>query len=146
LGILGGCFNASNEDDDTNLNVLINKYELAGVRDFITFSRKMEIIEKNKNVLQKFKEDTLWKEVSRPGCVVFNKHRPRVGTKVCNRRPIRGDNAKNKGVIIANDEMNGTAIGVRWDSGIESHGLQCGVRGLGIKINPRWGLTELLYY
>ncbi len=30
------------------------------------------------------------------------------------------------GEIIANDEDNGTEIGVRWDDGSERHNLHCG--------------------
>jgi hypothetical protein len=113
---------------DSNLDTIVNKYDLTGVRNVITFSRKMDkTVGNSERKCKQLKlclentENELWPLRKVPaGSVVNYNHRPPIGTKV-----VLNDNYRRRGVIIANDEDNRTEIGVRWDDGTERHNLQC---------------------
>ncbi len=69
---------------------------------------------------------------AKPGKLVnIFEYRPPVGTRVQlnDEQFTSGVRVGAKGTIIANNEDNGTEIGVRWDNGRESHNLWCGKRG-----------------
>jgi hypothetical protein len=128
---------------DKNLDAVVNKYDLSGVRNTIAFIRMQKIrianfeareaaFEIRLRDLEQEKEKDVWLAKSRPGNVVEYTDRPPIGTrvvfnKVSFRYRFEPETIKNQaGVIIANDEDNGTEIGVRWDNGQESHRLKCG--------------------
>jgi hypothetical protein len=131
---------------DKNLDAVVNKYDLSGVRNTIAFIRMQKIrianfeareaaFEIRLRDLEQGKRNDEWLAKSRPGNVVEYFDRPPIGTRVVfNRNSIHymtePQRTKNQvGVIIANDEDGGTEIGVHWDNGEESHGLWCGKKG-----------------
>lgn len=80
-GILGDYVSCNIRNVDIGLDTVVNKYNLVGVRDFITYSRKMdyhfqtlkhqkENFKKEKEDFKKEMKDELFQERSKPGSKV----------------------------------------------------------------------------
>jgi hypothetical protein len=127
--ILGDRIMVEIPEIDVKLDAVVNKYDLAGVRRMISYSREKESMIRAteymlKNRLNRL-EAELRKEKTKPGSVVDYRHRSPNGTRVVNlNKPGQ------TGTIIANDEEDDTEIGVLWDDGTESHNLKCNKHGI----------------
>jgi hypothetical protein len=122
---------------DRRLDVVIDKYELAGLRSIIQSHREQsqklrsqELATSEQVTQEQRKVASLTAELKReqmkPGNLVEIRHRPPLGTRVQENLCELVRRAPLSGVIIANDEDGGTEIGVNWDNGGESHNLHCG--------------------
>jgi len=138
--------------DSQPLLAIIDKYELNGVRVLVEkeiMNRKercdheQEVVSlKTRHTValerEKQEHDNFVRyRLMRPGMKVDSSDRPPVGTRVeenlHDTKTIHMrydiDQRAKKGTIIANDEDNGTEIGVRWNNGSESHHLWCNKKG-----------------
>ena len=125
------------------MNVLVDKYDLCGVRMAINTNARIsamkseiEFLKRQNEQLNKrshleveyaFQREYHKSAPFSKGLLVGS--RPPLGSRVTRTLlPAVGYEQK-KGTIIANDEDNGTEVGVRWDDGSESHFLQCAKKG-----------------
>jgi hypothetical protein len=119
---------------DANLDAVVNKHNLAGVRNLVICSRKKEYtiiaFEYREFILNdhlKRLEIELQKEKKKAGSVVDYRHRSPNGIRVVENLTFA---AKGRtGRIIADDEDSGIEIGVHWDNGADSHNLKCNKHG-----------------
>lgn len=119
---------------NTQLQVFLDKYDLKGVSAYL--QREAAIVQSEKVILDSRVEDVAsahrkhaWEQVcssgaTLPGRDVYYSHYPPIGTRV-----VGTGHFSKFGVVIANDEDNGSEIGVRWNGGGESHNLHCGKKG-----------------
>jgi hypothetical protein len=129
--------------EDVNLDAVVSKYDLGGVRNIINYSRRMESMERansfekayliadSENRIKNL-EIELQKEKTKAGSLVDYRHRSLNGTRVIEIEFTLKDclTKRRTGTIIANDEDGGSEIGIRWDDGNESHNLCCNKHGI----------------
>ena len=124
-------------EDKAQLHVIIDKYQLLGVDSVIKTVESIKVTHQmhqgtlenirieNENNIQLYRC-----RLMQPGMLVDYRDRPPLGTRVMeNFGSINHRFSPLSGVIIANDEDNGTEIGVRWDNGKVRHHIWCGKKG-----------------